>query len=105
MADLRPLARSPYIGMSHSTAPGRSTGRRHQRSSPTSAPARQRPARPTGPSWQLVVPQGERPELEGGAVLRSVGGWQAVQALRREREHFLAEERVLGNSTFVEHLR
>ena len=27
--------------------------------------------------------QGRRPELEGGGLLRSVGGWQAVQVLRR----------------------
>ena len=46
--------------------------------------------------------QGRRPELEGGGLLRSVGGWQAVQVLRRGREAFLADERVLGNSEFVE---
>jgi len=48
--------------------------------------------------------QGRRPELEGGGLLRSVGGWQAVQTLRRGREAFLADERVLGSSEFVETL-
>jgi len=49
--------------------------------------------------------QGRRPELEGGGLLRSVGGWQAVQVLRRGRETYLADERVLGSSEFVETLR
>ncbi len=51
------------------------------------------------------VPQGRRPDLQGGGLLRSVGGWQAVQALRRGRESYLADERVLGSSAFVEKLR
>jgi putative transposase len=51
------------------------------------------------------VPQGRRPDLQGGGLRRSVGGWQAVQALRRGRETYLADERVLGSSAFVESLR
>ncbi len=51
------------------------------------------------------VAQGRRPELQGGGLLRSVGGWAAVQTLRRGREAYAADERVLGSSDFVESLR
>ncbi len=48
--------------------------------------------------------QGRRPDLMGGGLIRSVGGWQAVKELRRGREAFVADERVLGSSEFVENL-
>jgi len=47
------------------------------------------------------LPQGRRPELQGGGLLRSVGGWAAVQALRRGREAYASDERVLGRPEFV----
>ncbi|HEX7551615.1 MAG TPA: transposase [Candidatus Methylomirabilis sp.] len=50
-------------------------------------------------------PLGRRPEFEGGGLLRSHGGWAAVTALRRGREAYLADERILGSSEFVEALR
>ena len=37
--------------------------------------------------------------------MRSLGGWAAVAALRRGREAYAADERVLGGSGFVEQLR
>ena len=49
--------------------------------------------------------QGRRPELQGGGLVRSVGGWAAVAALRRGREAYAADERVLGSPAFVEQLR
>jgi REP element-mobilizing transposase RayT len=49
--------------------------------------------------------QGRRAELQGGGLIRSLGGWQAVQTLRRGRETYVADERVLGSSDFVENLR
>jgi hypothetical protein len=49
--------------------------------------------------------QGQRPDLQGEGLLRSVGGWQAVQALRRGRESYVADEHALGSSAFVEVLR
>lgn len=49
--------------------------------------------------------QGHRPDLQGGGLVRSLGGWAAVQALRRGREGYAADERVLGSSSFVEDLR
>jgi putative transposase len=51
------------------------------------------------------VPRSRRPELQGGGLVRSLGGWQAVQTLRRGRESFRADERVLGGSDFVERLQ
>ena len=51
------------------------------------------------------LPQGRRPELQGGGLLRSLGGWQAVTQLRRGREAYLGDERILGGTEFVEQLR
>jgi hypothetical protein len=51
------------------------------------------------------IPLGRRPELQGGGLIRSLGGWAAVAALRRGREHYLGDERVLGSSAFVEALQ
>jgi putative transposase len=51
------------------------------------------------------LPQGHRPDLQGGGLLRSLGGWAAVTALRRGREAYVGDERVLGSPAFVETLR
>jgi REP element-mobilizing transposase RayT len=48
------------------------------------------------------VGQGQRPELQGGGLVRSLGGWDRVRALRRGREAWAADERILGSSEFVE---
>jgi len=45
--------------------------------------------------------QGRRPELQGGGLVRSLGGWVAVRNLRRGREQYLSDERVLGSTEFV----
>jgi len=47
------------------------------------------------------VAAGHRPELRGGGLVRSAGGWAAVRELRRGREGYSADERVLGGSDFV----
>ena len=51
------------------------------------------------------VAQGRRPDLQGGGLVRSAGGWAAVATLRRGREAYAADERVLGGADFVEELR
>jgi putative transposase len=51
------------------------------------------------------LPQGHRPELQGGGLLRSLGGWTGLTALRRSREAYLGDARVLGRSAFVERLQ
>ena len=51
------------------------------------------------------VSQGRRPEFQGGDLLRSQGGWAAVAALRRGREAYRGDERILGSTDFVEAMR
>ena len=46
--------------------------------------------------------QGRRPELVGGGLIRSVGGWFDVLALRRRGEKQAADQRILGDGEFVE---
>jgi REP element-mobilizing transposase RayT len=42
------------------------------------------------------IPQGRRPEFQGGGLRRSLGGWQAVASLRRGREDAQTWTRVVG---------
>lgn len=51
---------------------------------------------------QKGVDQGKRPDLTGGGFVRSLGGWSAVKAIRRAGERFKGDERILGDSEFVE---
>ncbi len=46
--------------------------------------------------------QGRRPDLQGGGLRRSAGGWEGIAALRRGREGWAADERILGSGPFVE---
>ncbi len=48
---------------------------------------------------------GRRPDLQGGGLVRSLGGWDAVRELRRGREAYLGDERILGSADFVEAVR
>jgi REP element-mobilizing transposase RayT len=50
------------------------------------------------------VPLGRRPELVGGGLIRSAGGWAVVQAWRRRGEANAADPRILGTGDFVERL-
>jgi len=50
------------------------------------------------------IPQGRRPELVGGGLVRSLGGWGAVRAIRQRADRVLADERVLGTGPFVERM-
>jgi REP element-mobilizing transposase RayT len=45
---------------------------------------------------------GRRPELTGGGLIRSSGGWHALKELRRMGVHFKSDERLLGDSDFVD---
>jgi putative transposase len=51
------------------------------------------------------IAHGHRWALQGGGLLRSVGGWTMVQKLRRGREHYVADQRIVGTSEFVETVR
>jgi hypothetical protein len=45
---------------------------------------------------------GRRPELVGGGLIRSLGGWSSVLALRRRGEKQVSDERILGEADFVQ---
>jgi transposase-like protein len=45
--------------------------------------------------------QGRRPELVGGGLVRSLGGWSQVLPLSGSRERMEHDERILGNGDFV----
>ena len=47
------------------------------------------------------VEQGQRSELTGGGLLRSVGGWAELAALRRGSDWVKSDERILGDSDFI----
>jgi putative transposase len=48
------------------------------------------------------IDQGERPDLVGGGLIRSQGGWSAVKAMRRLGVLMKSDERILGSGNFVE---
>jgi REP element-mobilizing transposase RayT len=45
---------------------------------------------------------GRRPELVGGGLIRSLGGWSEVLALRNRGEKQVSDQRILGDSLFVQ---
>jgi hypothetical protein len=45
---------------------------------------------------------GKGPELTGGGLIRSLGGWGKAKALRRAETRLRSDERILGLSGFVE---
>ena len=50
------------------------------------------------------IAQGRRPDLVGGGLLRSQGGWAQVLSLRRKGTKVASDERILGSGEFVERL-
>lgn len=48
------------------------------------------------------IARGKRPDLVGGGLIRSSGGWAAFKTQARERVHLKGDERILGDSDFVE---
>jgi hypothetical protein len=51
---------------------------------------------------QQGIEHGRRPELVGGGLVRSLGGWKAVKVLRGVGERIKGDERILGDGDFVE---
>lgn len=47
------------------------------------------------------VEPGKKPELTGGGLVRSVGGWPALKTLRKAKSYVKGDERILGDSGFV----
>jgi len=50
------------------------------------------------------IRRGKRPELVGGGLMRSLGGWSQVLSLRRKGIKVAFDERVLGGDDFIEKL-
>src|SRR4030042_4767804 len=50
------------------------------------------------------VSLGKRPELVGGGLIRSLGGWSQVLFLRRKGGKIASDERVLGRDEFIQGL-
>jgi len=47
------------------------------------------------------IKTGSRPDLVGGGLIRSLGGWSKVLSLRRVGSKVFSDERILGSSEFV----
>lgn len=47
------------------------------------------------------IEKGKRPDLVGGGLIRSFGGWSEVLSMRRRGERKLTDERILGSGEFV----
>jgi putative transposase len=50
------------------------------------------------------VSQGKRPELTGGGLVRSMGGWFEVVSQRHKGERTVADQRVLGSGEYIKRL-
>ncbi len=101
VGDLSALDRYPYAG--HSVLMGR---REHEWQATGLVLGHfGRRAGPARKAYRALVeagiPLGRRPELVGGGLIRSLGGWTAVQALGRGAVRRKGDERILGGSEFV----
>jgi putative transposase len=47
------------------------------------------------------ISQGRRPDLAGGGLVRSAGGWTALKEMRKDDLRMASDERILGSSDFV----
>jgi putative transposase len=50
------------------------------------------------------VTMGKRPDLTGGGLVRSVGGWLNLVAMRKAKVFVKGDERILAEGDFVEHI-
>ena len=53
---------------------------------------------------QKGIGQGRRPELVGGGLIRSLGGWSQVKSMRQAPNRQLSDQRILGTGEFVDQL-
>lgn len=53
---------------------------------------------------KLGIEEGHRPDLVGGGLIRSQGGWENVKEMRRQGKREKSDERILGSSPFVDSL-
>jgi putative transposase len=59
---------------------------------------------PVGTGTIYTIDLGRRPELTGGGLIRSLGGWSAAKMLRRSIERIKSDERILGDGDYVEEI-
>lgn len=50
------------------------------------------------------IARGRRPELVGGGLIRILGGWSEVKAVRSKGDRVLADPRILGVGSFVDQI-
>ncbi len=50
------------------------------------------------------IAEGRRPDLTGGGLLRSLGGWTALKGFHKAGIRVKGDERILGDSDFVENV-
>jgi REP element-mobilizing transposase RayT len=48
--------------------------------------------------------RGQRPELVGGGLIRSKGGWSQVKSIRRNEDREMFDARILGSGDFVDQI-
>jgi len=48
------------------------------------------------------IAMGRREELTGGGLRRSAGGWERLMELKRAKEYWRGDERILGDGNFVD---
>jgi putative transposase len=100
--DLKELGKYPYSG--HSTVIG-NVARDWQHSEYVLAFFGKRKSAARKAYLRFIekgIPLGKRPELTGGGLVRSVGGWTALKALRGSKYRMTSDERILGDGDFVE---
>jgi len=50
------------------------------------------------------ISQGRRPDLVGGGLIRTLGGWAQVLSMRRKGIRVASDDRILGSGEFVQNL-
>lgn len=102
--DMRRLSEYPWVG--HSALMGK-VERRWQDTDTVLGYFGQRKKTAVGKYEGFVregISQGRRPELVGGGLIRSLGGWAQVVSLRRKGIKAAHDDRILGSDEFVEGL-
>ena len=104
VANLRALDHYPWCG--HATVVGRISRPWQDRRSVLGwfGPTTGRAVRAYRDYVREGIPVGHRPELVGGGLVRSAGGWAEVRALRRQKEPMAGDPRILGSGQFVDRL-